>query len=210
MRIDRLNWGEKGPSSPGPTLDPQPAPPLPSFRDGFDGPDGAPPEPGAWRVEGGDWRQRDGELVQHNPGTRPVAALLADVPLHEEYLFEVNARLLKAGDGHGRYGICLVHGPGDRTSLTLAADGSGVLCEREAQGSKQRTCLRALGPGFRSETYHRLLVSARGGEVEVQVDGVRVASGIEVPPGAGSVGLLTWGAAAAFDGASLTSLGDGS
>jgi hypothetical protein len=31
MRIDPLNWGEKRPSSPGPTLHPQPAPPLPRF-----------------------------------------------------------------------------------------------------------------------------------------------------------------------------------
>jgi GH43 family beta-xylosidase len=209
MRIDRLNWGEKGPSSSGPTLDPQPAPPLPSFRDGFDGPDGAPPEPGAWQVEDGEWRQRDGELVQHDPGARPATTLLADVPLYEEYLFEVNVRLLEADGGDGRYGICLVHGSGDRSSVTLAADGSGVLCERDTQGSSHRTSLRALGRGFRSQAYHRLLVSARGGEVEVRVDGVRVALGIEVPPGAASVGLLTQGAAAAFDGASLTSQGDG-
>ena len=157
-------------------------------------------------MEGGDWRQRAGELVQHDPEARPAAALLADVPLHEDYLFEVNVRLLEAGDGHGRYGICLVHGPGDRTSLSLAADGSGVLCEKDTQGSSKRTSLLALDPGFRSDAYHRLLVSTRGGEAEVRVDGVRVASGIEVPTGASSVGLLTWGASVAFDGVSVTSL----
>ena len=80
-----------------------------------------------------------------------------------------------------------------------------MLCERDAQGSSRRTSLRALAPGFSGDAYHRLLVSARGGEVEVRVDGVRVAAGIEVPPGTGCVGLLTWGAAVAFDGASLTS-----
>jgi GH43 family beta-xylosidase len=206
MRIDRLHWGEREPTSPGPTLDSQPAPPLPSFRDGFDGPDGAPPEPGAWRVENGVWRQRAGELVQHDPGARPAAASLAGEPPLEEYLFEVNVRLLEAGDEHGRYGLYLNHGKGDRTSLTLAADGSGMLCERDTQEEPtRRMSLRALGPGFRSEAYHRLVVSARGGVVEVRVDGVRVASGIEVPPGASGVGLITWGAAVAFDGASLTS-----
>ena len=210
MRIDLLNWGEEGPYSSGPTLDPQPAPPVPSFSDGFDGPDDAPPEPGAWRVEGGDWRQRDGELLQRDAGARPATALLAGGPPCEEYLFEVNVRLLEAGDEDGRYGVCLDHAPGDRTSLTLAADGSGMLCERGPLESGRRRSLRALGSDFRSEAYHQLLVSARGGEVEVWVDGVRVASGIEVPPGAGSVGLLTWGAAVAFDGASLTSQGGGS
>jgi hypothetical protein len=41
--------------------------------------------------------------------------------------------------------------------------------------------------------------------VEVQVDRVLVASGIEAP-GAESVGLLTWGVSAAFDGMGITSL----
>jgi glycosyl hydrolase family 43 len=206
MRIDRLTWGEEGPSSPGPTLDPQPAPTMPRFRDGFDGSDGTPPDPGRWRVDGGDWRHRDGELVQHDPGARPATALLAGGQPYEGYLLEANVRLVEAGHEHARYGIFLNHGPGDRTSLTLAADGSGMLCERErdTQKSNQLTSLRLVGSGFRSDSYHRLLVSARGGEVEVRVDGVRVAPGIEVPPGASSVGLITWGAAVAFDGASLT------
>ncbi len=206
MRMDRLHWGEEGPSSSGPTLDPQPAPPVPSFRDGFDGPDDAPPNPGAWQVDGGDWRLRDGELVQHDPGARPAVALLAGGPPHEEYLFEINVRLLEAGDEHGRYGLYLNHGPGDRTSLTLTADGPSMLCERDTRESSRRTSLRALGSGFRSDSYHRLLVSARGGKVEVRVDGVRVVSGVEVPPGASSMGLLAWGASAAFDGVSVTSL----
>jgi hypothetical protein len=202
MRMDRLAWGEGGPFCSGPTLEPQPAPPLPSFRNGFDGPDGAPPDPGAWQVDGGDWRQRDGELVQHDPAPRPAVARLAGRAPREDYLLEVNARLLEAGDGSARYGLYLIHGTGDLTSLTLAADGSGMLCERASQGSS----LRPLGPDFRSDAYHRLLVSVKGGKVEVRVDGARVASGIEAPPGASGVGLLTRGASAAFDGISVTSL----
>jgi hypothetical protein len=73
MRIDRLDWSVEGPSSPVPTLDPQPAPPLPSFNDLFDGPDEAPPNPDTWRVDGGDWRQRDGELVQQDSARSDVA-----------------------------------------------------------------------------------------------------------------------------------------
>ncbi len=209
MRMDRLDWGEEGPSSPGPTLDPQPAPPLPAFRDGFDGPDGSPPDPGAWRTEGGDWRQRGGELVQRDAGARPATALLARVPPREAYLLEANARLVDAGHGRGRYGVCLNHGPGNRTVLALAADGSGVLCGRERDAGQAGPSLRAQGPGFKSGAYHRLVVSVRGGRAEAWVDGVRAASGFEVPPGPSSVGLFAWGASATFGGVSFTPLGDG-
>ena len=117
-------------------------------------------------------------------------------------------RLLEAGDEQGRYGLYFDHGPGGRTTLTLAADGSGLIRGRgrDAQRPDQRSSLRALGPGFRGDAYHRLLVSARGGELEVRVDGVCMAAGIEAPSKAGGVGLLTWAASAAFDGVSLTPL----
>ncbi len=131
MRMDGLDWSVEGPSSSAPTLAPQPAPPLPSFRDVFDGPDQAPPNLGIWRIDGGDWRQRDGELVQHDPGARPATALLAGMPPFDELLIEVNVRLVEASHQHSRYGLYLNHGPGDRTSLTFAADGSGLLFDRE-------------------------------------------------------------------------------
>jgi hypothetical protein len=204
MRIDRLAWSEEGPPSPAPTLDPQRTPPLPSLRDVFDGPDEAPPDPDTWRIDGGDWRQRDGELVQDDSGARPATALLASVPPYEELLFEVNVRLVEASHQHSRYGLYLTHGPGDRTSLTFAADGSGLLCDRDAQGSSRRTNLRALGSRFRNDVYHRLLVSTRAGKAEAWVDGVLVASGIEVRTPDASVGLLTCGASAAFAGVSIT------
>lgn len=212
MRMDRLGWGEEGPYSSGPTLDPQPAPPLPSFRDGFDGPDGAPPNPEAWRVEGGDWRQRNGELIQHDVAARTAAELLASVLPCSEHLLEVNVRLLETSHERSQYGLYLKHGPQDRTHLALAADGSSMLCDRERdnQGPKRRFRLRALGSGFRSDAYHQLLVSTRGGKLDVQVDGVPVALGVEVASGTVSIGLLTWGASAAFDGVSLTSSARGS
>lgn len=208
MRMDRLDWDEEGPSSPGPTLVRRPAPPQAAFRDGFDGADGAPPDPRAWWVEGGDWRRRGGELVQRDPGARSATAWLAGVPPYEEYLFEANVRLLETGSEDGRYGVCLDHGSGDATRLTLATDGDSLLCDRErdAREAGRRWDLKALGPGFRSDAYHRLLVSVRGGRVDVRVDGVRVASGMGVPPGAGRVGLFTHGASAAFDGVSVTPL----
>jgi hypothetical protein len=206
MRIDRLDWRVEGPTSPAPTLDPQLAPPLPWFGYRCDGPDEAPPTPDAWRVDRGDWRKLDGELIQRDSGARPATALLASVPPIEEFLLEVNVRLVEPSRDHGRYGLFLNHGGGDRISLMLAADGSGLLCDRDTQGSSRRTNLGALGPGFRSEAYHRLLVSARAGKLEVRVDGVHVASEIEVPAREAGVGLLTYAAAAAFAGISVTLL----
>jgi hypothetical protein len=49
-------------------------------------------------------------------------------------------------------------------------------------------------------------VNSRAGKVEVWVDGVHVASEIEVPAREASVGLLTYAAAAAFAGISVTLL----
>ena len=206
MRIDPLNWGEAGPSSAGPTLDPQPAPPLPAFGDNFDGPDGAPLDPGSWRVEGGEWRQADGELVQRDPGARPATALIVGAALESEYLLEANVRLLEAGDGSGQYGVYLDHGPKDRTLLTLAADGSGLLCDRvrDSREPGPHSSPLTFGAGFRSDAYHQLVVSVRGGEVEVRVDGVRIGFGAEARPGAASVGLFTSGVSAAFDGVSVS------
>jgi GH43 family beta-xylosidase len=210
MRIDPLNWGEWGPSSAGPTLDPRPTPPLPLFRDNFDGPDSEPPHPGFWRADGGDWRYADGELGQRDSEARPATALIFGVALEGECLLEANVRLLEAGveagDESGRYGVYLEHGQGDRTLLTLATDGSGLLCERvPGLGETGRhSSSQALGDGFKSAAYHRLLVRARGGELEVRVDGMRLVSGMEGPSGVFSVGLITSGAAAAFDGVSLS------
>jgi hypothetical protein len=82
-------------------------------------------------VDGGDWRQRDGELVQHDSSARSATALLANVPPCKGFLFEVNVRLLEASHQHSRYGMYLNHAPGDQTSLTLAADSSGLLCDRD-------------------------------------------------------------------------------
>lgn len=204
MRIDRLDWSEAGPSSPAPTLEPQAAPPLPAFRDGFDGPDGAPPDPGAWRVEGGDWRQRAGEVVQRRVAERPATALLRGVPPNGAYLLEVNARLVEPADGRGRYGVCLGYGTEGCAYLALAADGSDLLWSQESKRERRHLELDALGPGFRSDAYHQLLVSVGNDWVEAWLDGVRVASRFEAP--SGGVGLFTCGVSAAFDGVSMTVL----
>jgi arabinan endo-1,5-alpha-L-arabinosidase len=207
MRIDSLTWSERGPASDGPTLDPRPAPRLPLFRDTFDGPDGAPPDPSSWRVDGGDWRQADGELIQRDSGDLPATALIVGIAPEGEYLLEANVRLLEAGDESGRYGVYLEHGQGDCTLLTLAADGSWLLCGRgrEPGETGRHSSSQALGAGFKSDAYHRLVVGARGGGLEVRVDGRRLASRMEALPGVIGVGLITSGAAAAFDGVSLSS-----
>jgi hypothetical protein len=135
--------------------------------------------------------------------------MLAGVSPLAEYLLEANVRLLEASRRHGRYGVFLDHATGGRTSLTLAADGSGLLCEveRDAQRPERRLGAgRAIQPRFKADAYHQLLVKVREGEVEVRLDGARVAAGIETPPAAGYVGLLTRDSSAAFDGVSVTPL----
>jgi GH43 family beta-xylosidase len=204
MRIDPLTWDEGRPVCSGPTLNPRPAPPLPPFRDTFDGPNGAPPDAGSWRVDEGDWRLEGGELHQNDPGARSATAQIVDATPRGGYLFEANVRLLAAGDENGRYGVYLDHGPGDRTLLTLAADGSGLLCDREARGIGRRSIPLTLDRAVRTDAYHRLLVSVRGGELEVRVDGVRLAYGVDVPLGAVGPGLITEGASAAFGGVSVS------
>ena len=208
MRTDRLDWSGGRPSSPGPTLSPQPTPHLPLLRDGFDGPNGAPPDPTVWHTNGGDWQQQDGELLQGDAGARPATALITGVPPREEYLFEANARLVAAGGERGRYGICLDHGPENRTVLAFAADGSALLHERRGSANEDERAfgLEALGPRFRSGAYHRLTVRVSHKEAEVRVDGVRVVAGLAVPTaGAGSaVGLFTRGTSATFDGVSIS------
>lgn len=204
MCIDPLSWGEQGPSSLGPTLDAQPAPPLPLFRDGFDGPDGAPPDLGSWRVEGGDWWQRAGEVVQRRAAERPATALLREVPPDGAFLLEANARLVGTASEGGCYGVRLGNGVRGCAYLALAADGSELWWIRGSPGERRTPGLAA--PGFRSEAYHRLLLSVRRGWAEVWLDGVRVASTLETP--SGGVGLFTWGVSAAFDGVSVTVLPD--
>jgi hypothetical protein len=119
-------------------------------------------------------------------------------------LIEANVRLLEVGDARGRYGVYLDHGPRGRTLLTLTADGPGLLCERERDERATGRYSSPLGSGFRSDAYHRLLLSVRDGEVEVRVDGVRVAPRIETQSAVAGVGLITNGVSAAFDGVSVS------
>jgi hypothetical protein len=200
MRIDPLNWEEGAPSSPGPSLEPVPAPPLPTFRDLFDGPDDAPPDPDTWLTSGGDWRQDHGALVQRDPEARPATAWLPSVPQGKGYLLEANVRLLDARREAGRYGVILEHGPGERTEIALEVDGSGSMGEH-------RLDLDALGPGFAARDYHQLLMSVEDGRAVVRLDGVRVSEGLKVPPAINRAGLFTHGASVAFDGVALTLLG---
>ena len=209
MRMDRLDWSERQPSSPAPTLDPQPAPPLPLFQDRFDGPDGVPPNPGAWRVDGEDWQVRGGELVQRDVRAKLATARLVNLSPHEEYLLEANVRLVEASNEHGQYGIRLNHGRGKCTSLGLTVDGPTLMWSggKSTCEARRNVALRALSSSFRCDVYHQLLVSVQCDEVEVRVDGVLLASGLESPPGASSVGLFTREVSAAFDGVSVTPLG---
>lgn len=204
MRIDPLMWEGGRPKSSGPTLDPRPAPPVPRFRDDFDGPKGTPPDTAYWLVDGGDWRQEGGQLAQLDAGIRRATAQILQGASRAGYVFEANARLLDATDQRGRYGVYLDHGPDGWTLLTLGANGSGLWCDQEARGKGRTSTPLTPGIAFGTDSYHRLLVDARGTELEVRVDGIRPARRVEAPPATVGLGLLTEEASAAFVGVSLS------
>jgi GH43 family beta-xylosidase len=200
MRVDPLDWEGGLPSSPGPSLDPRPAPPLPAFRDLFDGQIGAPPDPAVWSTAGGDWQQDHGELVQRDPKTPLTTALLpASLVTNGGFLLEANAKFLDAGREDGRYGVVLEHGATRYTELALRTDGSGLLRDRHLD-------LEALGPGFGGGDYHRLVILVRGRQATVWVDGVRVADAVTIPSATRRLGLFAEGVSAAFASIALTPL----
>ncbi len=210
MRLDPLEWDTSGPSSPGPSLEPQPAPPMPLFRDLFDGPDGTLPSPEAWQSQDGDWRVEDGQLLQCASQSPEASAPLIGVPSLQSFLLEANLRLVETVAERGVYGVRHTGAEsGSYSELAIGGAGTELSWRTVREGretARQDLSLSALGPGFRAEHYHQLLVSVSGGTAEVWVDGVRVGSGLEALEGEGHVSLFTRNVSAAFDGISLSSL----
>lgn len=206
MRLDRLLWGEAGPYITGPSLDPQPAPPMPAFRDLFDGDEDSPlgTDP-AWDVTG-DWRLHSGEVVASAPHQNEARALIVSEAETGGYLLEVNARA--AGDAAGEYGMHAWYVDEDNfVELVLREIGPELLWRCVAGGQEvelQVLSLAPLGSGFRPTHYHQFLLRKSGAAVDVRVDGVPLATGLPVPPERGRLGLFVRGTRAAFDGVALT------
>src|SRR5438034_2963569 len=130
LRIDRLEWHAGKPFCAGPTLTPQPAPPMPMFRDLFDRSD-APGLGESWEGEGGrpldpaNWRIGSGEAITD----RGLA--LTRCPARENYLFEAYLRLITPSSarsaGYPLAGEGAQRGAGPRGHLITSSSGAGLI-----------------------------------------------------------------------------------
>jgi GH43 family beta-xylosidase len=196
LRIDRMEWHAGKPFCAGPTLTPQPAPPLPQFADCFDRSDG--PGLGAgWEDEAGGplgdkmWRVVDGEARTEG------GVALAVTPPRENYLFEASLRLMGDPRGSSSAGVIAAEIDG-KERITVAIESDQITLSSRA-GSVRSS---PLPTGFRPDVYHHLLVERNAGRVRVRLDGLVVVEG-DYLPGPARVGLWSDGPAA-FDGIALT------
>lgn len=211
MRMDELMWTDTGPTTHGPTIEPQPAPPMPAFRDLFDGPDGDTLNGSNWHATGGAWRLENGQAVVAATVGQGAVAILTALPPTGWRLLEVN---LKAGDttvGRGEYGIYASYiDDGTYVELALAVNPPRLQWRRIAGGQvidRRRLDLSRLGTGFRAEHYHRILIDRHDATARLQVDSILLAQDLSLPDGQARIGLFARGMEACFDGVSLTTNG---
>jgi GH43 family beta-xylosidase len=207
MRIDPLLWTEHGPDSSGPSVEPRPAPPLPRFRDLFDGSEGADPAADTWQIAGGDWHVGRNEVVQSDD--RDVARLLltAHVP-QADFVFEANLRAHQRNSSEGAFGVVLdYHDPESHAEILLKPNQGVIRWNRIDKGQQvasQEFDLAALEPGLRPECFHRLLLRRHQGRLTAHLNGVLITDELALARSPGQVGLVTHGTAAAFTGVCLT------
>ena len=208
MRIDALHWPGGAPSVAGPTYTPQAAPPMPLFRDLFDGPDRTLDVAG-WEVLSGTWCQENGEARQLDRSAAPAVALLRTATPPKDYLLEVNARPMHAAPGGtaGLYAAYLDAGTYVELDLEVGrlAAHWRVMVEGAAHHSRVID-LRQPAQNPEWNAYRQILLQRRGGVAELRIDGVLIADDLPVPLGASRVGIVTREGAAAFDGVTLSRL----
>jgi hypothetical protein len=181
----------------GPTTAPQPLPPLPRFRDFFD----ADASRGSYAFEGGRWRVDTAarEMIQESAGGG--TARLKSVTLPENGIVEVNVRSLRP-EGNGTMGLRLLIG--DRgLRVTLPAVKGG----RADVGGNVVT----VPAGFDPAAYHQLLVTRRGRDIRVRLDGLPLGSATLTEPDArapAAIALITTACQAAFSGIAVTTYAD--
>jgi arabinan endo-1,5-alpha-L-arabinosidase len=193
LRVDRMEWHAGKPYCAGPTLTPQPLPPVPAFGSGsHDQPDAYDwmqwsLGPAGW-VE--NWRLENGELIV------PTGARLVSFAPRENYLFEANLRFL--GDpATGGAGV-IAAAIDDKERLVVTIEREEITL-RPQIGSALRA---PLPPGFRHEVYHQLLIERNAGRIRVRLDDLVVLEG-DFAPGPAQVGIQSE-VPAAFDGITLT------
>ena len=207
MRMDALVWTAAGPVCKGPTTSPQPAPPLPFFRDLFGGPS---LDEHSWRVQGGAWRTEGSQAIQEDHEAQQAALLFTGMPPRTAYLLEVNLRRLGTSAASETYGLYVCYeDPDNFVELSLANEPPELIwrCVVHGDEVERRVLgLPAQGSRFQPRSYHQLLVRRQGGQASVWVDRVLAGANLPVLATANHVGLFTRNASAAFAGVSLTLL----
>lgn len=189
--LDRLYWNGDRPYLDQPTLGARPAPDRPLFEDRFDGSSRGLED--RWDVASGTWSSARGEAE----GT---GLALARTEALRHYVFEANLRLPEAGAA----GVAAWYRDDDnRLDVWLDASDRALTTTGVLDGRDVETVATRLGPDFRFDVFHQLLVTKNGGRVEVMLDGVRLQRR-ELALGDGRPGLAARGARARFDGVALT------
>ncbi len=208
MCADRLVWSEHGPTSPGPTTEPQPAPPQPLLRALFDSPDGVVSGSDRWPATGR-WSVSDREL-RHAGDSRPATVRLPPAA-PASYLFEVNVAGRDDGDRAAAFGALISYRDDDFHTAVLIEPGAGRLTWRATRAGAVAAggVLSELRPDFRAGAYHQLLLRRDGDLVAVTLDGVAVGTVPGAAADGAAVGLYSSGVPCAFTGVTLTDLAAG-
>ena len=206
LHTDRLLWEEGRPRSPGPSVEPQPLPPEPTFRDLFD--DGSePPGRGDWFLGGG-WERGSGRLRHPGGGAEAIAALATPAP--RSYLLEVNvAAGARPGRG-GAFGVTTWSADDERRATLVIDAHRGELRWRVVRGDEEEGggTLARLPEGFRAEASHQLLLRHEAQSTTVILDEVGMGS---LPGRLWSgerVGVWTVQTPISVGGVALTALGE--
>jgi arabinan endo-1,5-alpha-L-arabinosidase len=186
-------WDRDGVAIGALTDRPQPAPPLPTFQDRFEGANGA--LPAGWRAEGGRWAlSGDGRALSDDAGAGMAYLWLETVRPASEWAAEADFRLPRP-DGRA---AGLAVGAGSEV-LRVLVDAEEVSCsavEGPPSGGRPDVPTRSrpvptLGDErFESSAWHNLALRASGGRLEIRLDGVLLFEGVPAPVGATTVGLL--------------------
>jgi len=192
--LDRLFWHGDELWTAAPTYGPRPAPALPRLRDLFERDLLAP----SWRPEGGDWRVRDGAVVQENASAMG-AALRHEERLGLAWLLEVNLRHI---EGDGRYGVLLCNAAG--VGVTVAVEpATRRVAVRSGDRSAELLYTVALPGDFVVGVWHQLVLAGAGRTLTLRLDGLPALEA-DVDSLVGSFALLAEGCGAAFTGVTLT------
>jgi GH43 family beta-xylosidase len=195
LRIDPVMWGQDRFWLPGaPGQGEQVAPALPMVRDLFDGAELS----RDWKTSGGAWSVTGGVLRQAKAegGARAVMTAKGGAVAPGDasgYVAEVNVRQLPGGGGAA--GMLL------SDEATVMIDWPAKELVASAGGAQARY---KLDDQLRPEVWHQIVAVKNGPLVELRVDGRLVGVWHVTLKGEGRIGVVTEGAAAEFDGVTLT------